>query len=260
MKSAMSSLASLLVRPLAMVGSAPALRRIGLRLRSEEAEPLTRRNPLEGRLRDGTPVRLRLMDVRDRERLRAGFDHLSAESRYRRFFTPVPRLTEGMLRRLTETDERDHIAIGAERGGWAIGVREGLGVARFIRSSEQPDTAEFAVAVIDDVQGKGLGRLLMQALCWVARDRGVRRLHGHVLPDNSAMQGLIHELDPDAEVRNQDGLQVFDLAVPDIALDRIGRSSSRGVVGLPLDFVRALLMWLTTGRGRTEPPRDPGSS
>lgn len=241
MKSKMSTLAAWLTRPLGTVGSAPNWMRMGAASGPDAAVPLSRDNPLQAWLRDGTPVRLRLMDARDRERLREGFDHLSAESRYRRFFTPVPRLTEGMLRRLTETDGRDHVAIGAERGGLAFGPRAGLGVARFIRSKESPDTAEFAIAIIDEMQGKGLGRLLMQVLCWVARDRGVRRLRGHVLPENAAMKNLIYDIDPEAEVHVEDGLHIFDLAVPAIDLERVGRSSSLGLGSLAVEAVSSLL-------------------
>lgn len=241
MKSKMSSIAAWLIRPLGSVGSAPNWVRIAAAGDSGGPAPLSRRNPLAGLLRDGTPVRLRLMDARDRERLRVGFDHLSAESRYRRFFTPVPRLTGSMLRQLMEVDGQDHVAIGAERGGLAIGPREGLGVARFIRSKDHPDSAEFAIAIIDQMQGKGLGRLMMQALCWVARDRGVRRLRGHVLPENSVMKNLILDIDPDAEMHVEDGLQVFDMAVPEVDLERISRSSSQGIASLAFGAVTSLL-------------------
>jgi hypothetical protein len=33
----------------------------------------------------------------------------------------------------------------------------GVGVALFVRSTERPDTAEFAITVIDDRQGRGVG-------------------------------------------------------------------------------------------------------
>ncbi|MFM8411688.1 MAG: N-acetyltransferase family protein [Alphaproteobacteria bacterium] len=193
-------------------------------------QPLTRAFPLRRRLRDGSPVRLRMMDARDRERLRDGFEHLSPASRYRRFFTPVPRLTESMLRRLVATDERDHVAVGAEVGGPSFGRRDGLGVARFIRSKERPNEAEMAVAVIDDMQGRGLGVLLLQALCWAARRRGVDRFTAIVLPENDQMRALVRVIDPDAKVRLEDGLRVYDMSVPDIALREIGTGYRRGPV------------------------------
>src|SRR5438093_5697566 len=49
------------------------------------------------RLADGTAVRLRLLRSDDRQKLLAAFDQLSAESRYTRFFTAMPRLPEATL-------------------------------------------------------------------------------------------------------------------------------------------------------------------
>jgi len=219
-----------------------------------EPEPLTRALPLRRRLRDGTPVRLRLIDARDRERLRDGFEHLSPASRYRRFFTPVPRLTEGMLRRLVDTDERDHVAVGAELGGPRMGRRDGLGVARFIRSKERPNEAELAVTVIDDMQRRGLGGLLVQALCWAARQRGIDRFTAIVLPENDGMRALVRLIDPAADVRLEDGLRVYDMAVPEIGLHDVGSGYRRGPVDrladageLVLSGVRDLLQRIRLG-------------
>ena len=57
-------------------------------------------------LRDGTPVLLRPVTPEDRERLVAGMAQLSADSRYFRFFTPLPRLAEEQLHYFTEVDQR----------------------------------------------------------------------------------------------------------------------------------------------------------
>ena len=64
-------------------------------------------------LRDGTVVHLRLVRAEDKQLLRDGFDRLSADSRYRRFFTPKTHLTDDELRYLTELDGESHLAIGA---------------------------------------------------------------------------------------------------------------------------------------------------
>src|SRR6185503_7837813 len=107
-------------------------------------------------LRDGTPVLLRLLRPTDKELLRAGFERLSHESRYARFFTPKTTLSDEELRYLTDVDHENHLAIGAasERDR----TLTGLGVARFIRFADRPETAEAAIAVADEVQRKGLGR------------------------------------------------------------------------------------------------------
>src|SRR5205085_11971282 len=112
------------------------------------------------RLTDGTAVRLRLLRPSDRDALVAGFKLLSPEWRYRRFFTPTPRLSEEMLRRLIDTDDENHLAIVAERMDGNTPSGEGLGIARFIRFADAPDTAEAAIVVLDSIQRRGLGRLL----------------------------------------------------------------------------------------------------
>jgi hypothetical protein len=52
-------------------------------------------------LRDGTRIRVRQGHRSDRELLVRGFERLTPESRYRRFFAPMPELSEGMVRYLT---------------------------------------------------------------------------------------------------------------------------------------------------------------
>src|SRR5689334_9186419 len=112
-------------------------------------------------LRDGTQVVLRLVGPDDKELLRAGFERLSPESRYARFLAPKTSLSDDELRYLCEIDHESHFAIGALRDGEAGSTTPvGLGIARFIRLSDPPDTAEAAITVADDVQHQGLGKLL----------------------------------------------------------------------------------------------------
>jgi GNAT superfamily N-acetyltransferase len=168
-------------------------------------------------LTDGTAVRLRLLRRTDRDAFVAGFRRLSPQSRYRRFFTATPRLSDEMIRRLIETDDVNHLAIVAERMDEDRPTGEGLGIARFIRLSDAPDTAEAAVVVLDDFQRRGLGRLLLRALVDAARERGIRKFRTNVLPDNEPAQRLLHELDPQAKARVEDGLRVFELPLPEAA-------------------------------------------
>ena len=154
-------------------------------------------------LRDGTPVLLRLLRSTDRALLDAGFQLLSPESRYARFFTPKSSLSEDELNYLTEIDHEDHLAIGAvrERNGESIG----LGVARFIRLADRPDTAEAAIVVADEVQRQGLGRLLLLRLVAAARERGIARFRFEVLPSNAGMVNLIAAIAPERTVKTSAG-------------------------------------------------------
>jgi GNAT superfamily N-acetyltransferase len=167
------------------------------------------------RLADGTQVRLRLLGPEDREKLVAAFDRLSPESRYRRFFSATPRLPEKLLRRLLDTDGWNHLAIGAETVTADPAQAEGVGVARFIRLPDEPDVAEAAVTVVDDMQRRGLGTLLVSALTEAARERGITRFRAEVLRTNEAVQALLHELDETARPVVNGPTATYDLALPE---------------------------------------------
>jgi GNAT superfamily N-acetyltransferase len=168
----------------------------------------------EHRLRDGTRVRIRPIGPADRARLAAGFEKLSRESRYHRFFTAMPELPERMLDRLVATDGWKHVALGAEVATDDPALAEGLGVARFIRLDDAPDMAEVAVAVIDEKQGLGLGTLLLKALVEAARERGIRRFRAIMQSDNAAARALVAELAHEATVRPEDGCLVYEIELP----------------------------------------------
>ena len=59
----------------------------------------------QGTLRHGLKVAVRPLRDTDRPRIAEGFQLLSAESRYRRFLSGKPRLTDADLRALFETDQ-----------------------------------------------------------------------------------------------------------------------------------------------------------
>jgi RimJ/RimL family protein N-acetyltransferase len=182
------------------------------------------------RLRDGTVVVLRPIEPADREELARGMERLSPESRYRRFFSASSRLSEAELRYLTEVDHHDHEAIVAVEPD----TGEGIGVARFIRSPQDPELAELAVAVTDDWQGRGVGTALLHRLCERAREEGVRRFSASILAENRPMLELAEELG--AVVVKRRGLGEVDLEVelPEDgagqALDRTLKEAASGAV------------------------------
>jgi RimJ/RimL family protein N-acetyltransferase len=141
------------------------------------------------RLADGTLVTLRPFRPGDGSLLVAGFARLSPESRYRRFLTPMPRLTDSMLAFLTSVDGIDHRAWGAivdEPGG-----EFGAGVVRWVRTKSDRRVADVAVTVIDDYQGRGLGGLLLDVAARDAFAFGVDRFQGTVLADNLASRRML---------------------------------------------------------------------
>jgi GNAT superfamily N-acetyltransferase len=143
-------------------------------------------------LPDGTRVRLDPLGPADREDLLAGFADLSRRSRYLRFFSAMPRLHDALLARLLDTDPVRHVAIGARLID-PDGHVEGriVGVARYFVRDDSNDTVEPAVAVIDELHGRGLGLLLLRALTKWARARGFATMRAHALADNTRIRRIV---------------------------------------------------------------------
>jgi RimJ/RimL family protein N-acetyltransferase len=185
------------------------------------------------RLRDGAQIEIRPIGPDDREELAAGMRRLSPESRYRRFFTPASELSETQLTYLTEVDHHDHealVALDPETG-------HGIGVARFVRSPADAETAEVAVAVADSWQGRGVATALLDRLSERARTEGVRRFSADILAENRPMLELIGELG-DAHVIERDRgtvAVVVDLPPEGIgaALREALRAAARDVLRVP---------------------------
>lgn len=146
----------------------------------------------EGSLRDGTRVRFRLIRSDDKERLRRGFERLSPESRYRRFFRHIDHLSDEQLRYLTEVDFDTHFAWIAYLPDTPDG--DGVGVARWIRIPEERDVAEGAVTVVDEFHNQGIGTTLLWLAGRSAIESGVRAFRVWVQAENQPMLQILDQL------------------------------------------------------------------
>jgi GNAT superfamily N-acetyltransferase len=167
------------------------------------------------RLNDGTGVHLRLVRPDDKPLLVAGFARLSPESRYRRFFSVKKELSEAELTYLTECDGQRHLAIAATRL-LPDGTEEGLGVARFVRVSDDPGAAEAAVAVIDEYQSRGLGTLLLLRLIAAARERGIERFRAIIMTDNAPVLALLRDSGAHVLQAGTDGDVGVEVFLPEV--------------------------------------------
>jgi GNAT superfamily N-acetyltransferase len=140
------------------------------------------------RLRDGSRIRIRQIRPDDRAELGDAFARMSAESRFRRFLSPIDELSERDLDYFTQVDHRDHEALVAEDAETGAGVA----VARYVRIGDE--CAEPAVAVADEWQGRGVGTALLDALAERAYECGIRRFQATVLATNAQALGLLHGL------------------------------------------------------------------
>lgn len=113
---------------------------------------------------------------------------MSPLSRWHRFAMPVHHLSEAQLAYLTSLDNTEKVA-------WCALVREtdtekGIGLARYARLAEENNIAEFAVTVIDEFQGQGVGYRLLSKLIESASRNHIEMLRGYILPGNHRMIAL----------------------------------------------------------------------
>jgi RimJ/RimL family protein N-acetyltransferase len=154
--------------------------------RSGEADML----PGEFVLGDGTPALIWPLLPTDGRALREGFRHLSPQSRRRRFLSAVGELDGALLRHLVDdVDGVHHIALVLMVLP-PDGPEGPVGVARLVQDAADPATADIAVTVADDWQGRGVGTALVAALLR-RRPGAVRRLRAAVDAENRASLALL---------------------------------------------------------------------
>jgi acyl-CoA synthetase (NDP forming)/GNAT superfamily N-acetyltransferase len=130
-------------------------------------------------LRDGRTAHIRPIRSDDEQLMVEFYARVSDDSKYYRFFSPMPKLSERDVRRFTHVDHRDRVALVMLLGGQMIAV------GRF--DVVRPLEAEVAFLVEDQHQGRGIGQLLLEHLAQAGRERGVERFVAEVLPDNNRM-------------------------------------------------------------------------
>jgi acetyltransferase len=69
-----------------------------------------------------------------------------------------------------------------------------VALARCVRDPDDPERAEFAIAVLDTWQRRGVGTLLARCLARRARAVGIRRWLILFLSENTAARGLLDRI------------------------------------------------------------------
>ena len=184
------------------------------------AEETVDSTPLHVLVADELELLLRPVRPDDKRLLAQAFERLSPETRYRRFFAPLKKLSDQDLRYLTEVDHHNHeaiVAVNPENG--AI-----VGVARYVRS-DLPTEAEVAVVTGDPWQGRGVATALLQRLVGRAREEGIDHFVALVMSDNDEALDLFRNLAPGGSRTrlSASGHTELVMALPDP--ERIGEST-----------------------------------
>jgi acyl-CoA synthetase (NDP forming)/GNAT superfamily N-acetyltransferase len=127
---------------------------------------------------------------------------MSPDNEYRRFLSLSKLAAEREAGRVCRMPAPDHRALLALRGG------ELVGVGTYEVTGE--GTAEIALAVADDMHGRGVGTLLLEHLGSAACREGVRTFTGPVLSENAEMLKVFADAGMSMRQRMEDG--VLELA------------------------------------------------
>jgi len=143
-------------------------------------------------LRDGRDVLLRPIKAEDEQSHFEFNDSLSNEDRYKRFFGEVGQLSHEQMAKMTQIDfDREMAFIASYRDD--SNKFHTLGVVRAITDAENQET-EFAVVIRSDIQGQGLGKLLMSKMIKYCKQRDTAVMTGLTLPQNAGMINLSRKL------------------------------------------------------------------
>lgn len=148
------------------------------------------------RLKSGEVVTVRPIRPEDAAAHAEAFTRMRPEDIRWRFFSPIRELSPQMMARLTQIDYSREMAFVAMRRR-PDGTEEELGVARLIRDPAGEfggPGGEFAVIVVPEMKGQGLGRHLMQRLAEWGRAQGMTEILGQVLADNAPMLAFVRSL------------------------------------------------------------------
>ena len=161
-------------------------------------------------LRDGATAHLRPISTADEALLVEFYEQVSAESKYMRFFAPMPRLSERDVHRFTHVDHQDRVA-------FVLTVaRKIIAVGRFDRitgKGHTGDEAEVAFLVQDAHQGRGIAQLLLEHLAQAGRERGVKKFVAEVLPENQRMIQIFRDAGYHVAGGFEDGVMRFEFAI-----------------------------------------------
>jgi acetyltransferase len=159
--------------------------------------------PRSARMAGGVDYRIRPIRPDDADRERAFILSLSATSRFQRLMYTLREPSAEFVTRLVTVDQHRDMALVAVLGDGAD--EKIIGVARYA-ADEDGNDCEFAVAVADQWQCRGIGTTLTKLLFEYAAHEGFRSIYGTVLADNQRMLELAEWLgltvEPQAQGQN----------------------------------------------------------
>ncbi len=147
--------------------------------------------PFNAQLRDRRAVHVRTAGPDDEAAYVAAFEKLGPDARYMRFMRAVHEPNRKRLHVVLASFPERGFAIVATAGEGPSAAIVGSALCMVDASSTG---CEFAMTVLQEYGGAGLGRVLLSALIDAARARGLKEMSGYVLATNAPMLALARKL------------------------------------------------------------------
>ncbi len=144
-------------------------------------------------LETGTDILFRPIKATDDELVKDLFYSFSEKTRFQRFMRVVKAMPHSERQVFCNIDYQQEMAILATLE--VESTEEALGVGRYMYD-EGTKSAEIAVVVRDDWQGRGIGRHLFERLAEIAKGRGIAKFTASVLVGNEAMMNIFRSVAP----------------------------------------------------------------
>jgi acetyl coenzyme A synthetase (ADP forming)-like protein len=200
-------------------------------------------------LRDGRTVRIRPARPADEERIEDYLIALSPETRRLRFWGPSIDVRD-IASRTANLDPPNHLTLIALTGG-----SEGtmVGGAQYYRTDGS--VAEIGLSVADELQGHGLGSILVAHLAQAAEEAGIRSFYAEVLPENHRMIGVFRQSGFDLSIRAVPGMVriEFPTTITEASLEHYEERDTKAAANAIRTFLRPHAVAVVGAS------RDPGS-
>lgn len=149
-------------------------------------------------------LRLRVLRARDAPAVRRFLERIHPRDMRLRFHRTVHVITDAVVADLTRHDRDTRLALAV------VAMRPGRDdeVLAILNAARDGERAEWALLVRSDLQGRGLGTLLLDALLRWARRIRVRELHADTFPDNHRLLALARRFGHTVRTRSAENVEL----------------------------------------------------
>lgn len=163
-------------------------------------------------LNDGGIATLRPIRPDDREGIIDFYTRVSPKSKYLRFFSTHPTLSEEDLRQWIDIDYHDAVTLVLVERDKIVAT------ARYEVVSDR--VADVSFLVQDDHHGRGAGNILLEHLAQIGRECGIERFFAETLTENRSMIQVFIRAGYEVKPQLEDGFIVVDFPIESSATSR----------------------------------------